>query len=97
MMYYGRLAGSPAHVDFSFVADQKLASELAEIGVALLLFGVGLHFSIRYLVAVRHIAIPGAPLQMAATTFVGMTVSRFAFRQPRRLRGGEGAVLRRPM
>jgi monovalent cation:H+ antiporter-2, CPA2 family len=49
-----------------FVADLSLAAQLAEIGVMLLMFGVGLHFSIEDLLAVRRIAIPGALLQMAA-------------------------------
>ncbi len=43
-----------------FVADTNLAGQLAEIGVILLMFGVGLHFSIRDLMAVRGIAVPGA-------------------------------------
>ena len=43
-----------------FVADGNLAAELAEIGVILLMFGVGLHFSLRDLLAVRKIAVPGA-------------------------------------
>src|SRR6186713_1105823 len=47
-----------------FVADQSLASELAEIGVILLMFGVGLHFSLKDLLSVRFIAIPGAIGQM---------------------------------
>lgn len=55
-----------------FVADQTLADELAEIGVILLMFGVGLHFSIKDLWAVRTIAIPGAIGQMAVATVVGM-------------------------
>jgi CPA2 family monovalent cation:H+ antiporter-2 len=41
------------------VADQKLAPELAEIGVILLMFGVGLHFSVKELLSVRRIAVPG--------------------------------------
>src|SRR6478609_7767117 len=48
-----------------FVADAKLAPQLAEIGVILLMFGVGMHFSLRDLLAVRHIAIPGALVQIA--------------------------------
>jgi monovalent cation:H+ antiporter-2, CPA2 family len=48
-----------------FVADAKLAPQLAEIGVILLMFGVGMHFSIRDLLAVRNIAVPGALLQIA--------------------------------
>jgi predicted Kef-type K+ transport protein len=43
-----------------FVADAKLAPQLAEIGVILLMFGVGMHFSLRDLLAVRNIAVPGA-------------------------------------
>src|SRR6187401_2119741 len=55
-----------------FVADQNLASELAELGVILLMFGVGLHFSLNDLLSVRAISVPGAILQMAFTTLVGM-------------------------
>jgi CPA2 family monovalent cation:H+ antiporter-2 len=58
-----------------FVADTKLANELAEIGVILLMFGVGLHFSLRDLLAVRKIAIPGAIVQIAAATLMGMGLS----------------------
>ena len=54
-----------------FVADQALASELAEIGVILLMFGVGLHFSLKDLWSVRKIAIPGALAQMAVATALG--------------------------
>jgi CPA2 family monovalent cation:H+ antiporter-2 len=54
-----------------FVADVSLAGELAEIGVILLMFGVGLHFSLKDLLSVRHIAIPGAIGQMAAATALG--------------------------
>ena len=54
-----------------FVADGKIASELAEIGVMLLMFGVGLHFSIGDLLAVRKIAVPGALVQIAAATAMG--------------------------
>jgi CPA2 family monovalent cation:H+ antiporter-2 len=55
-----------------FVADAHLAQELAEIGVILLMFGVGLHFSLRDLLAVKNIAIPGAVGQMGAATLLGM-------------------------
>jgi CPA2 family monovalent cation:H+ antiporter-2 len=55
-----------------FVADTHLAAQLAEIGVMLLMFGVGLHFSLGDLLAVRKIAIPGAVVQMAAATLMGM-------------------------
>ncbi len=51
-----------------FVADQTLAPQLAEVGVILLMFGVGLHFSLRDLLDVRHVAVPGALGQIA---FVG--------------------------
>jgi CPA2 family monovalent cation:H+ antiporter-2 len=54
-----------------FVADVGLATQLAEIGVMLLMFGVGLHFSIGDLLAVRKVAVPGAVVQMAAATAMG--------------------------
>jgi CPA2 family monovalent cation:H+ antiporter-2 len=60
-----------------FVADVQLASELAEIGVILLMFGVGLHFSIADLLAVRKIAVPGAVIQMAAATALGAAAATF--------------------
>jgi monovalent cation:H+ antiporter-2, CPA2 family len=59
-----------------FVADAKLAPQLAEIGVILLMFGVGLHFSLRDLLAVRRIAIPGALVQVVATVVMSYGVSR---------------------
>ena len=55
-----------------YVADQGLATELAEIGVILLMFGVGLHFSLKDLMSVRAIAIPGALVQMTVATLLGM-------------------------
>lgn len=55
-----------------FVADQSLALELAEIGVILLMFGVGLHFSLKDLMSVRAIAVPGAVVQIAVATLLGM-------------------------
>ena len=55
-----------------FVADAGLANELAEIGVILLMFGVGLHFSLRDLLSVRNIAVPGALGQIAVATLMGM-------------------------
>jgi CPA2 family monovalent cation:H+ antiporter-2 len=54
-----------------FVADASLASELAEIGVILLMFAVGLHFSLGDLAAVRAISIPGAVAQIAVATALG--------------------------
>jgi len=54
-----------------YVADTALATELAEIGVILLMFGVGLHFSLRDLMAVKNIAVPGAVVQISAATAMG--------------------------
>ncbi|MBL4929702.1 cation:proton antiporter domain-containing protein [Fuscibacter oryzae] len=54
-----------------FVADQEIASELAELGVILLMFGVGMHFSLKELLAVKMIAIPGAIGQIAVATAAG--------------------------
>ena len=56
-------------------ADVKLAHELAEIGVMLLMFGVGLHFSLDDLKQVRKVAVPGAILQMAVTALLGTTLA----------------------
>ncbi len=55
-----------------FVADQHLATELAELGVILLMFGVGLHFSLKDLLSVKAIAVPGAVLQLSVATLMGM-------------------------
>ncbi len=60
-----------------FVADSGLASQLAEIGVILLMFGVGLHFSLRDLLAVRKIALPGAVVQITVATVLGAIIARF--------------------
>ena len=57
-----------------FVADQALAAELAEIGVIFLMFGVGLHFSLKELMSVKAIAIPGALAQIAVATAAGTLV-----------------------
>ena len=54
-----------------FVADSSIAGELAEIGVILLMFGVGTHFSVRDLWAVRRVALPGAIVQIAVATALG--------------------------
>jgi CPA2 family monovalent cation:H+ antiporter-2 len=59
-----------------FTADQKLTTELAEIGVALLMFAIGLHFSPRDLLRVWHIAVPGALLQVSACTLIGFGAGR---------------------
>jgi CPA2 family monovalent cation:H+ antiporter-2 len=58
-----------------FVADVGLAAQLAEIGVMLLMFGVGLHFSVDDLLSVRKIAIPGALVQMGVTTAMGAVLA----------------------
>jgi len=59
-----------------FVADAGLASQLAEIGVILLMFGVGIHFSVDDLLAVRRIALPGAIVQITVATVLGAVVSQ---------------------
>src|SRR6187431_2648957 len=59
-----------------FVADRALAHELAEIGIILLMFGVGLHFHLEDLFAVRHIAITGALCQSAVATCLGVILGR---------------------
>src|SRR5262245_46825030 len=56
------------------VADQSLAAQLADVGVILLMFGVGLHFSLTDLISVRRIAIPGALTQMAVVAGLGTLV-----------------------
>lgn len=58
-----------------FVADVEIASQLSEIGVMLLMFGVGLHFSIQDLLSVKRIALPGALAQMTIATLLGMAVA----------------------
>lgn len=58
-----------------FVADVGIASQLAEIGIMLLMFGVGLHFSLNDLLAVKRIAVPGAIVQMAVATLLGMALA----------------------
>jgi monovalent cation:H+ antiporter-2, CPA2 family len=60
-----------------YVADGPLAAQLAEIGVILLMFGVGLHFSPRDLLAVRRVAIPGALAQIATTTLLTAVAMHF--------------------
>ena len=59
-----------------FVADTELAPQLAEVGVILLMFGVGLHFSLADLMKVRKIAIPGALVQIAVATVLGWGLGR---------------------
>lgn len=58
-----------------FVADVHTASQLAEVGVMLLMFGVGLHFSLDDLLAVKRIALPGAVVQMGLATLLGMAIA----------------------
>ena len=58
-----------------FVADQRIANDLADIGVILLMFGVGLQFSINELLSVRAIAVPGALVQIAVATALGAALA----------------------
>jgi CPA2 family monovalent cation:H+ antiporter-2 len=58
-----------------FVADIGIASQLSEIGVMLLMFGVGLHFSVNDLLAVKRIAVPGAIVQMSLATVLGAVLA----------------------
>ena len=58
-----------------FVADQELANQLSELGVMLLMFGVGLHFSLEDLLEVKAIAIPGAIAQIAVATGLGWALA----------------------
>jgi len=58
-----------------YVADQGIANQLAEIGVILLMFGVGLHFSLEDLLSVGRIAVPGALAQIASATALGMVLA----------------------
>jgi Kef-type K+ transport system, predicted NAD-binding component len=60
-----------------FVADPAITGQLAEIGVMLLMFGVGLHFSLADLLAVRRIAVPGAILQIVLATLLGIALTHF--------------------
>jgi len=59
-----------------FVADTALAEQLAEIGVILLMFGVGLQFHVEELLAVRRVAVPGAIAQSGVATLLGMALAR---------------------
>ena len=58
-----------------FIADAKIAEELSEIGIVMLMFGVGLHFSIKDLMDVRRIALPGAIAQIVVATVMGAAVA----------------------
>src|SRR6187455_2202341 len=59
-----------------FVADRTVANEFAEIGIILMMFGVGLHFHLKDLLAVRNVAIPGAIVQSATATLLGALAGR---------------------
>ncbi|MEA2927760.1 MAG: monovalent cation:H+ antiporter-2, family, partial [Hyphomicrobiales bacterium] len=59
-----------------FIADQSIANQLAELGVILLMFGVGLQFSMHELLSVRAIAVPGVIAQIVAATLLGMGLAR---------------------
>jgi CPA2 family monovalent cation:H+ antiporter-2 len=59
-----------------FVADRHLAEQMAHIGVILLMFGVGLHFHFKELLAVKRIAVPGAVVQSAVATLLSMMIMR---------------------
>ncbi|CBL45301.1 Kef-type K+ transport system, predicted NAD-binding component [gamma proteobacterium HdN1] len=58
-----------------FNADMAIASQLSEIGIMLLMFGVGLHFSISDLLSVKRVAVPGAMIQMGVVTLLGFLLS----------------------
>ncbi len=60
-----------------FVADLGLSTELAEIGVILLMFGVGLHFSLEDLLEVKRIAVPGSIVRMVVATAMGAGLATF--------------------
>ena len=61
------------------VGNLELASQLSEVGVILLMFGVGLHFSLRDLLQVKSVAVPGAVMQMGATTLIGTAMAYFVW------------------
>lgn len=61
------------------VGNLELASQLSEVGVILLMFGVGLHFSLRDLLQVKSVAVPGAVIQMGATTLIGTAMAYFVW------------------
>lgn len=58
-----------------FVADASTASQYAEIGIILLMFGVGLHFHLKDLLAVQAVALPGAIVQIAVSTLLGAAMA----------------------
>src|SRR3954452_2212108 len=89
MGYLATLVGVPPLVGYlvagiivgpatpGFVADVHLTSQLAELGVMLMMFGVGLHFSLEDLMAVRRIAVPGAMVQIIGATVLGAAVAHW--------------------
>ncbi|MEY3671861.1 MAG: hypothetical protein RI904_1518, partial [Pseudomonadota bacterium] len=58
-----------------YIADTEIASQLSEIGIMLLMFGVGMHFSPSELFSVKRVAVPGALIQMGVTTSVGAAIA----------------------
>lgn len=60
-----------------FIADVKIAEELSEIGIVMLMFGVGLHFSLKDLLDVRRIALPGAIAQIGCATVMGAALAHW--------------------
>src|SRR3954451_21145390 len=60
-----------------FVAHGEIASQLAEVGIILLMFGVGLHFHVKELLAVRKVAVPVAVLQIGVATALGVALSTY--------------------
>ena len=81
-------ARRPGHGPFTpgYVADAHLASELAEIGIILLMFGVGLGFSLKDLLSVGALAVPGAIVQIAVATGLGMGLAAWLGWPPARAR-----------
>ena len=71
----GYLVGGIAVGPTGFVANRALAEQLAEVGVILLMFGVGLQFHLKELLAVRRVALPGAIVQSALATGLGAVVA----------------------
>jgi len=60
-----------------FIANHEIAEQLAEIGVVLLMFGVGIHFDLKELLGMRHVALPGAAVQSATATLLGAVAAVF--------------------
>ncbi|HEY9594357.1 MAG TPA: cation:proton antiporter [Spirochaetia bacterium] len=60
-----------------FIANHEIAEQLAEIGVVLLMFGVGIHFDLKELLGMRHVALPGAAVQSAVATILGAVAAMY--------------------